>query len=125
MRIAANLVPQDFIDQYDLKDKIKDGYIYMRIIREIYGLPQSGKLANKLLKKWLEIFGYHEVKQTPGLFKHEWRPIWFTLVVDDFGIKYIGKKHADHLLKVLNQHYEMETDWDGALYCGITLSWNY
>lgn len=81
----------------------------MRIIREIYDFPQSGRLANDLLKKRLKGHGYYEVNHTPGLFCHEWRPIWFTLVVDDFGIKYI-KKHADHLLSVLNKHYELETD---------------
>ena len=46
MRILVALVPDSFIEQYNLKDKIKDGYIYMRIIRGIYGLPQSGRLAN-------------------------------------------------------------------------------
>ena len=57
MRIQAALVPEEFIEKYNLKDKIKDGYIYMRIIRGIYGLPQSGKLANDLLKKRLEVHG--------------------------------------------------------------------
>mgnify|MGYP003311588239 FL=1 len=110
MRIAANLVPQDFIDAYNLKDKIKNGYIYMRIIRCIYGLPQSGGIANKLLKERLEQDDYYEVEHTPGLFKHKWRPIWFTLVVDDFGIKYVGKSHLKHLLGVLDKYYDIETD---------------
>ena len=125
MRIAAELIPQEFIDAYNLKDKIKNGYVYMRIIRGMYGLPQAGRLANDLLKKRLSAYGYSEVKHTPGLFQHEWRPIWFTLVVDDFGIKYIGKQHANHLLEILQKYYQMETDWDGALYCGITLKWDY
>ena len=50
MRIAANLVPQDFTEENNIKDKIKDGYIYMHIIRGIYSLPQTLRLANKLLK---------------------------------------------------------------------------
>jgi hypothetical protein len=33
---------------------------------------------------------------------HKWRPIWFTLVVDDIGIKYIGNEHALHLNSTLN-----------------------
>ena len=99
MRIAADLIPQDFIEENSLQDKIKDGYIYMRIIRGIYGLPQSARLVNELLKKRLEAYGCREVKHTPGLFKHNWRPVWFTLVVDDFWIKYIGKKHTYHLQK--------------------------
>ena len=53
MRIAANLVPQEFIEMYKLQDKIKNGYIYMRIICGIYGLPQAGRLANDLLKNAL------------------------------------------------------------------------
>ena len=125
MRIPANLVPDSFIEAYNLKDKIKNGYIYMRIIRGIYGLPHSGRLANELLKERLEKYGYRELPHTPGLFKHDWRPVWFTLTVDDFGIKYIGKHNAEHLIQVLEKWYEMETDWDGALYCGITLDWHY
>ena len=46
-------------------------------------------------------------------------------MVDDFGIKYVGEEHRDHLLNILNEYYEMETDYNGELYCGITLKWNY
>ena len=47
------------------------------------------------------------------------------LIVDDFGVKYVGKEHADHLIKVLKEHYEVAEDWDGEKYCGITLDWDY
>jgi hypothetical protein len=47
------------------------------------------------------------------------------LVVEDFGIKYVGKEHVDHLVTALKQHYTIAEDWDGKLYCGITLNWNY
>ena len=110
---------------YKLKDKIKNGYIYMKIVRGIYGLPQAGKLANDLLKKRLSKEDYFKVDHTPGLFRHKWRPIWFTLVVDDFGIKYVGEEHRDHLSNILDKYYEMEMDYNGELYCGITLDWNY
>ena len=61
-----------------------------------------------------------------GLWKHSHRPVWFTLVVDDFGVKYIGKEHAEHLFRALKNYYNKVTiDWKGALYCGITLEWNY
>ena len=95
------------------------------MIRGIYGLPQSGVLANKLLEKRLEKHDYCKVDHTPGLFTHKTRPIWFTLVVDDFGVKYIGRQHAEHLMGILKQHYDTEKDWKGELYCGITLKWNY
>jgi hypothetical protein len=61
------------------------------------GLPQAGLLANKFLKKHLNKHGYRQSKLIPGLWKHETIPIQFTLVVDDFGVKYVGEEHAQHL----------------------------
>ena len=55
-----------------------------------------------------------------------WRPINFTLVVDDFGVGYEKNEHALHLLQTLRQYYEaVSVDWTGTLYCGITLKWDY
>ena len=53
------------------------------------------------------------------------RPIQFTLVVDDFGFKYVGEEHALHLKSILEQHYKVTTDWTGRRYIGITLDWDY
>ncbi len=47
------------------------------------------------------------------------KPISFTLVVDDFGVKYVGKEHVHHLIKCLRDKYEFIKDWTGNLYCGI------
>ena len=91
----------------------------------MYGLPQAGIIANQLLRKRLAPHGYHKCKHTPGLWKHDSRPTTFTLVVDDFGIKYVGDEHAQHLIDTLEQYYTVETDWTGGLYCGIKLEWNY
>ena len=91
----------------------------------MYGLPQAGIIANQLLTKRLEPHGYFQCRHTPGLWKHKWRPILFSLVVDDFGIKYVGKQHADHLIQVIEQDYDFSQDWKGELYCGITLKWDY
>jgi hypothetical protein len=57
----------------------------------MYGLPQAGIIVHKLLKEYLLAAGYSQSKLTPGYWKHEWRPISFTLVMDNFGIKCIGK----------------------------------
>ena len=61
----------------------------------------------------------------PGLWKHISRPISFTLVVEDFGIKYVGREHVDHLIGVLKQQYKLAEDWKGELYCRIKLKWDY
>jgi hypothetical protein len=125
MKMKADLFPSEFMDKYQLHDKVYKGYIWIRIVRTMYGLPQAGILSNKLLRTRLAKDGYFELPHTPGLWKHVQRPVWFTLVVDDFGVKYIGKENADHLMQALRKHYEVEEDWSGGLYCGIHLNWNY
>ena len=47
------------------------------------------------------------------------------LIVDDFGIEYVGEKHVQHLQKVLQEHYTITTDWEGAKFSGIDIEWNY
>ena len=69
--------------------------------------------------------GYYEVSHTPGLWKHVSRPIQFTLVVDDFGVKYSRKEDIDHLIQSLKKDFTLSEDWKGDLYCGISLKWDY
>ena len=64
----------------------------------MYGLPQASILANKLLALWLGRHGYTQNPHTLGLWKHPTCPINFTLIVDDFGVQYTGKEHAQHLI---------------------------
>ena len=126
MKMPLKQFPEHTIKQYDLRKHTKNGYVYLEIRRAIYGLPQAGRLANQQLKKFLKPHGYYEVGHTPGVWRHKTRPISFTLVVDDFGINYVGEEHVQHLLSILQAHYPaVSTDWRGGLYIGITLKWNY
>ena len=64
--------------------------------------------------------------QHPGLWRHATRPITFFLVVDDFGVKYVDKEHAEHLINCLKEETNKFTDdWTGDLYCGILLQWDF
>ena len=87
-------------------------------------MPQAGLIAQEELKERLNKNGYRQSKLVPGLWQHDWRPISFTLVVDDFGVKYVDRKHAKHLKSVLEEHYEVSTDWAGKKYIGLTLDWD-
>ena len=89
----------------------------------MYGLPQSGRTAYDALLKLLESSGYHPSSKNLGLWKHNSRPINFTLVVDDCFVKYSGKKHALHLKSALEKKYKVTTDWYKKLYIGIALKW--
>jgi hypothetical protein len=124
--VSALETSQKNIQEYNLKSIVTDdGMIYTKANRDMYGLPQAGLLANELLEKSLNKRGYHHSKLVPGLWKHEWRPIQFTLVVDDFGVKYVGKEHALHLKATLEDNYGVTTEWNGKRYIGITLDWDY
>lgn len=125
-KVHIGLIPPEIVEQYNLKD-IQDskGYIYIRIEKGMYGLPQSGILANQLLAKRLARHGYYQTRHTPGLWKHIIRPLHFVLVVDDFFIQYTSKVDAQHLMAALKQDYEVTIDWEAKLYCGITFDWDY
>jgi hypothetical protein len=91
----------------------------------MYGLPQAVLLAQELLEQRLNKHGYYQSNQTPGLWTHIWRPIQFSLIVDDFGIKYVGEDNLLHLTTILKQHYEISIDKKGSRYIGIIMDWDY
>ena len=100
------------------------GYIF-KIHRGIYGLSLSWILAQKLLAECLAKKGYYQCECTPGLWRHKWRPVMFTLIVDDFGVKYVGEQHAIHLWDTIKEFYDLTENWQGDLYSGINLAWDY
>ena len=91
----------------------------------MYGLPQAGKLAYNQLVRKLEPHVYAPCRHTPGLWRQKRRPILFSLVVNDFGVKYVGRAHAEHLVTTLRKYHTLKTYWAGTLYCGIKLKWDY
>jgi hypothetical protein len=84
----------------------------------MYGLPQAGIIVNQCLNAHLAKAGYYPVTHTSGLYKHLTRPIVSSLVVDDFGVKYLDD--------TLTSLYSITTDcWEGKLDLGMTPAWNY
>jgi hypothetical protein len=124
MKIPLHLFPPWIKCQYDLQQHAFQDFGYIEMRRAVWGLPQVGILANKLLKKHLAPYVYYECANTPGLWRHTTSSLTFTLVVDDFGIKYSNKKDVKHLIKCLRQNYGLTEEWTSNLYCGISLDWN-
>ena len=112
MRINFFDIPKEFVDEYDLTNHTHNGWVYFEIVRGCYGLPQSGTLENDLMRTRLNKAVYYEAATIMGLWRHKWRPIMFVLSVDDFGIEYVGDQHVQHLQKVLQEHYDITTDWE-------------
>jgi hypothetical protein len=45
--------------------------------------------------------------------------------VHHIGVKYIGHAYTEHLATPLKSLCTISTRWEGELYCGLTLVWNY
>ena len=126
MKLKLSDLPEYFVERYNLEPKLdKNGQVYVKIRQGMYGLPQAGLLAQQLLKERLNAKGYSQSTLVPGLWTHKWHPITFTLCVDDFGVKYTGKQHADHLMDIIQEHYTISHDWSGSRYLGMDIDWDY
>jgi hypothetical protein len=125
MKMLLSHFPEEIIQKYNLNALAVDGWVYIEIRKVMYGLKQAGLLADQLLQTCLAPFGYYPALHTPGLWLHKTRPISFTLIVDDFAVKYVGKQHAEHLRNALLRTYELTTDWTATVYSGMTFKWDY
>eukprot|EP00804_Cyclotella_cryptica_P002855 CCRYP_009391-RA/>CCRYP_009391-RA protein AED:0.18 eAED:0.18 QI:0/0/0/1/1/1/2/0/800 len=79
MRLKLADIPAAIIDLYHLRDIARDGYVFVRIQKGMYGLPQAGIIAQQLLKQRLQANGYQQSKINPGFRTHDWQPICFAL----------------------------------------------
>jgi hypothetical protein len=85
MRLRLNIIPEEIIVKYNLRDLVdEDGWVYIKIRKGMYGLPQAGIIAkNQLLEKQLSEKGCYQCQHTRGLWRHVWCSIVFCLAVDD------------------------------------------
>ena len=119
VRFRYDMIPPRIIKQYQLELLAVDGFVYARINKAWYGLKQGGKIAHDDLVDHLRKHGYVRSGSTDGLFEHITRQISFTLVVDDFGIKYERQEDVDHLLKIMRLKYTFKVDMEAKQYIGI------
>jgi hypothetical protein len=73
MNMPITLLPNCIIKQYNLLEHVKNGYIYLEMRQAIWGLPQAGILANKLLCKQLppQVTMNATILPASGNIKHE------------------------------------------------------
>jgi hypothetical protein len=125
MRMLLSRFAEEIVNKYNLKSLAADGWVYIEIIKGMYGLKQAGLLASQLQQKRLAPFGYYPALHKPGLWLHKTRPIAFSLILDDFTVKECDKQHLDHLRDALLRSYELTNDWEAKVYSGMTLKWYY
>ena len=112
--IKLSNFPEDIIEYCKLQEKVcNNGVVYVKCVCGMYNVPHTGIIAHEMLEERLEKYGYHQSDKTPGFWKHDTQPIRFTLIVDDFGVKYVRKNHANHIINVVKKHYTVAEDWEG------------
>ena len=84
MRIYSQYSPPDIRDRYKIEGLIAaDGYVYIKIIKGIYGLNQAAIIAYNQLILHMEPHGCYPVPFTTGLREHKTRKkyayVWMTL----------------------------------------------
>ena len=81
----------------------------------MYGLSHAGNFSNDKLKQNLSKFGYDPATITPGLWQHQICTLEFSLVVDEFGVKYEWQSDITHLLYSLKTIFKISEDCDCKL----------
>ena len=86
----------------------------------MYRLLQSRILANKLFREYLEKYRYYEIKILE-LQTNQLKPVYFTLIINYFRVKFVNIDDAKYLINTLQRYYMIEVDWIGSKYYGIIL----
>ena len=107
MRVPFRHFPADIVRRYNLTNIVtKNGYIFIKIKKGMYGLKQAAVLAYNEFVKKLTPFGYFPIDTTNGLWVHKTRKTKFCLCVDDFGVKTYNEDDTEHLLTRLKTNYK-------------------
>ncbi len=123
MQLRLADMPKDVIVHYKLNEiATPEGYIYCKIQKGMYGLPQAGINAQQLLKERLQKDRYRQSTTTPDLWQQDTRPISFSLIVDDFRVKYVGEENTQHLLETVRKYYKCSCNWKGKQTADLPLS---
>lgn len=61
-------ISNEFTEEYNLKEKVTyNAWKYIKVTKEMYGLPQAGLQGNNLLEEWLNNHGYSQSAIVPRL----------------------------------------------------------
>jgi len=123
--IAVKDIPAETMIEFDLHKYAAHDHVLFQVDGTMYGHPVAGRVANADLVTHLRQHDYIQDPNIPSFFKHKTNLVSFTLVVDDFGIKYTGMDTLDDLIRVLRLKYEIKIDLTGKKYVGISIDWDY
>ena len=106
IRIPLKFLSPKIIAQHSLQSFVHNNSILFEVTKSMYGLPHAGKIAQDVLIGRLAMCGYLQTGTT-CIFRHVTNGVVFTLVVDDFAVKFKDFASADHLIICLELHYNI------------------
>ena len=120
LRISAKYIPACTVTKHRLDQFLHNNTVLFEVNKGMYGLPQAGLLAQQRLVTHLAVHGCNQT-QTTCLFRHIDNGTVFSLVVDDFGVKYTSTAGAQHLIITVQMLYPITVDWTGCKYLGFSI----
>ena len=124
MQIPITILPQEIIKEYDIDHLIDNRFILPEIKSNVLSITGRSTNLRKLAKN-LDIRGYRPTLYSLYLFKHQTRKITFCLVVNNVSIKFIHQHNPPHLVNHFNKEYKATVSWEGKVFYGMHLDWDY
>jgi hypothetical protein len=127
LSIPLRIFSDAILDELNLRSFIVNGCICFEVVKTMYGLKQSGYLAQQGLIKHLNLHGYTQDQWVPMLFSDSRSDLQFTLTVDDFGIDWddsASDADYDHLKAVLELKYAITEQKVCTKHLGMTLDYD-
>ena len=121
IRVPLQFLSPLILDKHTLHTFIHNNSILMEFNKSMYGFPHAGRIAQDVLIEGLAKHGYHQTGTT-FLFRHDTNGVAFTLVVDDFGVKFKDPAAADDLVRCLQLYYTLTVKKNATKFLGFTIA---
>ena len=123
IKLPYKYFPKDIRIKYNLSSLLtSDVYIYIKIIKGMYGLKQVALLSHRQLSTLLVNGGYKPIlgsqKHVEICYK---KKKLFCLCVDNFGVKVYPKEDLEHLQNTIQKTYTCKTDLLRKTFLGLTI----
>jgi hypothetical protein len=118
IRISLKFLSAKILVKHNLHPYIFNNSILFEVTKSMYGLPHAGKIAQDNLIARLVTHDYLQTGTT-CLFHHTTNGVAFTLVVDDFGVKFPDLAGADDLIRCLQLYYTLTIKKNATKYLGL------
>ena len=121
IRLPLKFLSPQILSKHNLNSFVHNNSVLFEVTKSMYGLPHAGKIAQDVLIERLASHGYLQTG-TACLFRHATNGVAFTLIVDDFGVKFQDPAGAEDLIRCLQLYYTLTIKKDATKYIGLTIA---